>query len=123
MSHCCLSVEDCIVIPASNLYADQQLSLYFGAQSSTGWTVAWSFVHCEHCALSMLCMVDTLYCGDLVHAVHEHTLLLRGGTDSQPAYLLSRRNNYVFCHDVCHLFALVCCGQDADIHVVAIMPV
>ena len=116
-SHCCLSVDDCIVIPASSivlmsccLHLVVSSLPHGGLQPGALWTLRTvDVVHCEY----------TVYYGD------EHTLLLKGGTDGQPAYFLSKRNKYVFCHHVCYLFALVCCGrwQDADSHMVAIMPV
>ncbi len=68
-------------------------------------------------------MVGAVYCGDSVHAVHEHTLLLRGGTDGQPSFDKKEMSTYSR-HDACHSFGAVCGGrwQDADIHMMATMP-
>ena len=65
-----------------------------------------------------------MYCGDSVHAVHEHTLLLRGGTDGQPMFCQNAMTT-ISIHDACHSFGAVCGGrwQDAEIHMAAIMPV
>ncbi len=81
-------------------------------------------VHCGHFAFRVLCVVGAVYCGDSVHAVHEHSLLLRGSTGGQHMFCQKAITTYSI-HDACHSFGAVCGGwlQDADIHIDTIMPV